>query len=41
MSLLRFRLALNPLMVKPFRLTNLAKGGGGGGGVVATPLLKS
>ena len=23
---------INPLMVKPFRLTNLANGGGGGGG---------
>ena len=30
---------LNPPMVKPFRLTCLAKGGGGGG--VATPLQKS
>ena len=28
---------LNPPMVKPFRLTYLAKGGGGGGGVVTTP----
>ena len=31
---------LNPPMVKPFRLTYLAKGGGGGG-VVANPLLIS